>query len=283
MFRKTAITLFCFVLGFHVAFAQNANKQNVIQWEFLEVSGSVYSDYYLGGKKNRNYNYLTSGESFRGLASLEWIKNSGWEMVTVVFYGESGSNFFFKRRYDKKRTDDEIKWLKNETEKETVVIKPSVLIDLDEIEFKQKLADFNKNEEVRIRNALEQIKELPIKIISVSSKSRNPNESEVGAEIVLDATSVLLKDGKYYRASEAEKYYLEAAKRILDKTQVSLQSSLEGNSERISKGWYQLQTVGKFDFYGGVNIKVSVIIIVNGQQNIVSQGVVNGRWKTEGK
>ena len=279
MFRKTFITLFAIALFFGVSSAQN-NK--LTQWEYLEVSGPKYSsdeDHTI--KYYRDYNYLTSVTFFIGQNSLEWMKNSGWELVSVVNNGESPVSMFFKRPFEKTRTDNEIARLKEGFESvNQVPQKPaqSALVDLDEQEFQQKLADFNKRQETRLRTALEQVKNLPLKIISVQSKSSRLDGELSKAEIVLDATAVLLKDGKNYRSSEADKYYRDSVRRILDSIGVISNSNLDNTAKNISKG--QPPTpIGKFSYFGSeVAVYTSVIININGQQSIISQGMVSGEW-----
>jgi len=281
MFRKTVVALFALTLLSGVSFAQNSKTRNFSQWEYLEVAG-ISSCYTPSRYFNcRRYNYLTTEVSFQGRASLEWMKTSGWELVGIAAIPESSATLFFKRPLDRIRTENEIAQLKKDYEMEvqTVPTPPkSALTDLDEQEFLQKLADYNRTEEINLRAALGQIKNLSLRIVSVRSKTQRLDSAAISAEIVLDATSILLKDGKSYRSSEAEKFYQDAAKQILKNLRLTSSSSpISGNAQRISKGSFSPQPIGKFsEIYGGFTIMISVVINICNQQNMVAQNQING-------
>jgi hypothetical protein len=214
MQKRWLAALFLVFLYVSFTFAQNVRKQNEAQWEFLQVSAVRTCNLYGFQKDCRRYEYIASGEFFDAQNSLVWIKESGWELVGVST-SENFHALYFKRLYNKARTENEIVWLKKEFEKESPKPAASSLIDLDTIENKQKLDAFNQSEVSRMRTALEQISGLPIKIISVASEAVSVRNPRAGAEIVLDATPVLLKDGNRYRSSDADKYYQDAVKLIL--------------------------------------------------------------------
>ncbi len=258
MFKKWFIGLFLVALCASVSFSQNTQKQNETNWEFLSM--------YAG-----NCNYLTSNISLQCPSSWEWLKESAWEMV-----GVNECCVYFKRPYNKARTDKEIEWLKKKFNSQKQ--NEFNLVDLDKSETKQKLDEFNRSEEVKLRNALEKVKEFPLRIITVESKARDLNQPSIAAEIVLDATSILLKNGKY-RSSEAEKYFNENTKRILEIIGLSVAYSYNGNALSISNGGFKPFKFGTFDnYYSGIHLKISVIVNYNNQQNIVAQNFIGGKW-----
>lgn len=258
MCKKWFFGLFLMFFFLSVSFAQNTSRQNETNWEYLTLIAE-------------NCSFLTSGVSFQ--CSWEWIKESGWEMV-----GVNECCIYFKRPYNKARTEKEIEWIKKEFNPQKQ--DEFNLVDLDKSEAKQKLGEFNRSEETKLRNALEKVKDLPLRILTVESKAQALNQQSAAAEIVLDATLVLLKNGNY-RSSEAEKYFNENTKRILEIIGLSVDYSYSGNALRISNGGYKPLKFGKLNnYYSGIHLKISVIVNYNNQQNIVAQNFIGGKWMT---
>ena len=283
MLRKWFVGLFLIFLCLSFSNAQNSKKQNETPWEVLQVSAVINCG--RDGFKNdcREYSYLTSGILFKGQPSLEWMKESGWELVGVETYEQTPNpdRLYFKRRYDKARTEGEIERLKKEFENSESRTIDAGLKDLDSIENKQKLDEFNKGEELKIKTALQQIKALPLKIIEIKSASTELKKPHVSVEIALDATSVLLKNGNEYRASEAEKYFVTARKQIIDELKLISSTPYGGNAESISKGSFR-PAIGNIPNSGIYELFLRISIIVNFQnkQNIVAQGWASGKWVT---
>lgn len=283
MQKRWFVGLFLMVLCASFTFAQNVKKQADAQWEFLQVSTVRMCSEFGFQKSCRRYEYLTSGESFDAPDSLEWMRESGWQLVGVSV-NEGYQTLYFKRSYNKTRTDSEIERLKKEFLQKSSNAAANNLTDLDMIDGKQKLNAFNRSEESRIRTALEQISGLQLKIISLSSEAASVKSPRAATEIVLDATSVLLKDGNQYRSSEADKYFQDAARLILEKTQTTSIDRLESNAQLISNGNFELVEIGKFRLNNppnntSVTIKLSVIVNYNNNQNIVAQGWIYGRGR----
>lgn len=276
MLKNLFFTAFFTLLCFSFLSAQTSKKSADTNWEILLIYGLENRQTVSGvSYEIRTYNYLTSGAEFNGPVSLEWIKDSGWELVS------SDPVLYFKRRYNTQRTEKEIEWLKKEYEKNRSPIKPvsqNDLIDLDLVEYKQKSIDLGKSEKAKYENLLNQINEFPIKVISVETTSYDPKFSRVKAEIVLDATNVLVKDGKSYRSSEAEKYFQETSKKILEKLGLRIPSYISGLSWNISQGEVIPQKIGDFNrpVYG-ICLKISLILNLNNRQIIVSQGFIDTR------
>ncbi|HQU86513.1 MAG TPA: hypothetical protein PKY59_25505, partial [Pyrinomonadaceae bacterium] len=199
MLKNLLFAAFFTLLCFSFLSAQTSKKSDEINWEILLIYDleKIQTDDRFPFEM-RTYNYLTSGTVFYGPASLEWIKDSSWELVS------SDSGLHFKRPYNKQRTDKEIEWLKKEYEKSysaSQIVPQSDLIDLDLVEYTQKAIDLGKSEKAKYENLLKQINEFPLKVISVETTSYDSTFSRVKAEIILDATNVLIKEGKNYRSS----------------------------------------------------------------------------------
>ena len=278
MIKKWLSALFLAFLCASFSLAQGVKGQNETKWELLEISGTGACSS-ASGRNCRYYHYLTSGVSVRAQASLEWMKDSGWELVGVAtndqYYG-----LYFKRPYNKTRTDDEIKKISTEFEKD--IPKPTdnkLLVDLDAFEAQQKVAEFDKKEELKLRTALEGIKDLPVRIVSVSSGSLAANRTRVGAEIVVDATSVLLKDGNKYRSSDADRYFKEIVPQIADRINLSYNrnSRLQSYAQDITRGSFK-PVIGNYTFYDGVNLKISVVVNYKNQPIVVAQSTIRGEW-----
>ncbi len=300
MLKKTiGILVLCFLCS-TIAFAQSET-----QWEYLEVSPQTYTESYGVYKSNvsvRRYNYLNEGKSMFGEPTFERLGKAGWELVNAYSLENNTKNnttsYIFKRRYIKARTDKEIeeleKWLKQEVAK----IQPPKefnLNDLDVFEEKQNLAAYNRSQEEKLRNVLEQIKDIPIQIINVESVSPNIGRTSAAAEIVVDATSILLKNGNNYRSSEAQEYLKQVVAKIInrDNSPLKWQSNVGSNigntnAKAISVGSTTPQKIGQLRLNNvnyisdGILLRISIIVNYKGQQNIVNQIQISDiRWNDE--
>jgi len=283
MMKKRLLGLFLmFSLAFF-AFAQKNIKQAETGWEVLEISdiADCRLDFEVARRECRSYNYLTFGTTFTGLASLEWLKASGWEFVGILNRTSSADGLYFKRRYNKSRTEKEIERLKNE-------FKTSQgrkgLTELDESEFQQQIRQFKQKEIARLKTLLEQSGNRALKIIGVESDALSASQPYLRAEIVLDGTPELLKEGGNYRASEADRYFQEKVGQIVRIINLSPNAVLFSNAQRIAKGEFVPVKIGEFKLlYSGVALKISVVVNYGNQQITVAQGWVYGRWATEQK
>lgn len=288
MVKKWFAGLFLVFLCLSFSSAQNTKKQReASSWEYLEIS---IIDRSCGSPSYpcRRYYYFNSGTRLNGPVALEWLNGAGWELANVTSNEGSLNGLLFRRAFDRERTEKETQWLSEELAKEiqkreTTPIKD--LVDLDETEAKQKLIDFNRAEETRLRAALERFKTVPLKILTVSSKAETVGRSSVGAEIVIDGTSTLLKNGNLYRSSEANKFYKETMQQLLESAGLFVASgssySLEGNAPGISKGGFKPQLGNFIVNRNGVVLKVSVFVNYRNNQIIVAQSWVYSRWLTD--
>ena len=272
MSKRIFITLFLLALCVSLSSAQTVNKQ----WEYLEVS-QVQSCYVFSGgyyASCRNYNFFNEGKIIQGTTSLDWLGKSGWDLVGATSAGEdnSGTKLVFKRSYDKSKTDREIEELQKTTPTKPKPNEPiNDLIDLDSQEAKQKLDEFNRQEEERLRNALSKLNNSAIKVVNVKAAASELDKTSLASEIVVDGTSVLLKDGNKYRSSEAKSYWQEIVKQVSSLPELNIKSS--------SQNYTRFQ-IGKLaNSFGNISIGITVTVNYKNDQIIVAQGIANGTWK----
>lgn len=271
MSKKFFTTLFLFTFCVSVSFAQSINKQ----WEYLEVSQIIqtYNTYTQEVVPYRTYNFFNSGKIVSGTTSLDWIGKSGWELVGAVSTGENSleTKLIFKRLYNEQVTNREIEELEKSFKERLKKPPAAELIDLDAQEAKQNLDEFNRKEEERLRTALSKINNSPIKVVNIKSLASVANKTSLAAEIVVDGTSALLKDGNKYRLSEAKTYLQEVAKQVLAVPDLNL-SSFSQNVARFQ--------IGKLsNNYGRIIIGITVVVNYKNNQIVVAQGVATGDWK----
>lgn len=273
MFFKIFVAIFLVIFSFTISFAQNEN-----QWEYLEVSeiNNSYKDF---SESYRFYKYLNRNISFRGESALDRIGKAGWELVGVVNSNSEGSaaRLIFKRKYNKEHTDEEIKELKK-WELSVITDEPAPsrnfnIIDVDLVESNQTIVNYNRSQEQKLRNILEKIKDLPFRIVSVKSNSKVVGQTALGAELVVDATKILLKDNKTYSSSETEKYFREVLEKIINQIPLEwLTEQLPSQAKAISEKGYRIQ-IGDFNsFSDGIYLKTSLVIEFQGQENVVDVG-----------
>lgn len=255
-----------------------------IPWEYLEISSPSYSIRENETLHYRHYNFLTAGESFSGPTSLAWLKGTGWELTSTVSFPESGQTvMYFKRQVDDARTSREISLLKNKYDSQPIVRAPSKqnrkVVDLDRTEQGQKLVEYNRTEEAKLRAALGMVQGVPMKILSVRSGASNVGSSRVAADVVIDASSILVKNGNQYRSSEADTYLRDTALKIAQTARISYRDDIQPNAALISEGLRTPEEPGKEITPGGsVSIRLTLVIVVMGEQNIIAQGYINGNW-----
>jgi hypothetical protein len=287
MFRQCLLTVVIFLSGFGVLYAQGKTERGVVLWEYLALTPvqTDYSSNNIGARVFRDYNYLTSEEFFRGPALLGWLKDSGWEMTGAVSSEQSNLTYlYFKRPYKAVRTKNEVEKLKKAKEVSTAVASkpapPPILIDLDRADESQKTDERDRADETRLRSGLGKVKDLPVTVVSVTGQGTSPTVPHVAAEIVLDATGALLKNGNEYRASEVEKYGKDAANLIADTARIKMGNTVvEGRARAISyKSFAPVKIGTPFVPYDDIGIRISVVLNGKGGQIIVWQGWISGKW-----
>ena len=184
MFKKSFIVLCLLLFCSIISFAQNVNRQNETQWEYLIVYNS--SEFNELGKK-------------------------GWELV-----GVSSDGYFFKRPLDEERTKHEAnlqynKYLEDEKAKEEKV----KFTDLDAVAyFEDKKAQEDIAKE-KLKQLLKSFKGYEIISSEINANFPRTDNRFLKAKIVIDATKSLLIDGYKYRSSEVSKYVQNAKNDVL--------------------------------------------------------------------
>ena len=278
-----------FVLVFLVVLCVSCFAQKEVkQWEYLAVYDVVQrvdpeTRVPFGA---RNYYFVNENKSLAGGTDIGWLIKAGWELVGAAAGGETVyTGLYFKRAYDPSRTQKEIKEVEKSFEKEktaAIALKTgnelkasqNAPVDLDAVEAKEKLRVFNLAAEKKLRTAFEQIKEPQFKIFSITGNSDSLNRERLRAEIVIDGTSLLLKDGNY-RLSEARNYLKETTARIRDQIGIVSDPNIYISSRN--------QKIGTQGPYGdsGVFIRMSLIVRYNNEEYLLAQTDVRGEWKKE--
>lgn len=248
-------------------------------WEYLIVSVGTFSDKekltvadkWLGRRQGSIgfYQDTSTQNEFDRLGKL------GWELVGIVpgGAGESqastdNSKFIFKRRFEAARSAreaEESKQLANELKNnQPEKGKAESLVELDQAEFVSKQNEVAGKAKARL--------EQTIKNTSIGSvtnlRTRNFNNIlQVTGEVIVDASSALLKDGNKYRLSEAKKYARQIATEIFNKVglrQVSLNENFFSEYRNSNNG--------------EVFIKLSIVINHNGADRKIAEGYINANW-----
>jgi hypothetical protein len=212
-------------------------------------------------------------------AVLDELGSAGWELVAATPTTEQhAGNYVFKRPFDRARSQREAAEVQR-LEKEAsaagtgtipLPVKKEPLIDLDRADVKA--ADDAVAEKAKVR--LEQaIKESGLGTLVNIRTFYNNYSKETSAELTIDGSAVLLKDGNKYRASEAQKYVSEIATELFKKSGLQLG---KGADRYYFEG-------GGFNQRGEIQIVISVIVKYNGKNSQVGRGTIVADWATSNK
>jgi hypothetical protein len=243
----------------------NTASSPIIQMEKEAAAAKVgFRSIYYGDKLVRysdNANYQ---------AALDELGKTGWELVSVIPpAGDQAGTYIFKRQFDRGRSQRELaETAKLEQDaragiKQTLAKEP--LIDLDR-------ADVKAADDAIANKAKEKLEEA-IKnaglssLVSVSTRYDRYSK-ETRAEVTIDGSGVLLKDGNKYRTSEAKKYVGQVAAELFRKS---------GLQQVPGTDKYYFENEG-MDRRGEIIVSLSVIIKYNGRENYVSRGIITGNW-----
>ncbi|MGI8849503.1 MAG: hypothetical protein ACR2HT_04985 [Pyrinomonadaceae bacterium] len=138
------------------------------------------------------------------------------------------------------------------------------LVELDEAEFNNKQNEVADKAKARFEQA---IKNTSISSVTNLRTEFSDNTKQVFAQIEVDASSVLLKDGNKYRLSEAKKYTRQIAVELFSKIGL----------KQVSPNQDFFSDYRNFD-NGEVFIKLSIVINYNGAARKVAEGYINGNW-----
>ncbi len=281
MFTKILNLSLVIVFGCCLLSAQTSKKSVSDEtWEYLIVSNGNFgdkeklnvTDKWLGRRQGNAgfYQFAAPQNEFDRLGKL------GWELVGIVPGGAGenpasieNSRFIFKRQFDAVRSareTEEAKQLANETK----IIQPDKgktenLVELDRAELVNKRKETAEN----AKTNLEQIINNP-SIVSIQNvETQYPNNTKLGrADIIVDGSAALLKDGNKYRLSEAKKYARQIAAEIFNKVGL----------RQVSPSEDFFSENGNFSNRGGVLFRLSVVINHNGAAREVAGGYITGNW-----
>lgn len=230
-----SLILFCLLspaLLTSAAFAQKESQQ----WEYLEVDG------------------YTS-------RSLNELGKKGWELVVFGRFEGAPVKFIFKRPFDAERSRMEAE---NAAQSEPQQARAQ-FIDLDFADAVSDRKERERRADEKIEQAIRKIKGFAVVSVKPASWFPSANDRRARADVVIDASKELLKDGNKYRSSEAAEFIRRAALEIYKAAEL--------------KPKYQNQEPFQTSFQPnlrGVNIKLSVIVSYNGNSKTVAEGAVVG-------
>ena len=245
-------------------------KTNTLPYGY-ERNGKIYFAYL--------FNFV------RVQAAIDSLGKNGWELVGIVppdlKNGTSSPNetgLIFKRKFDRNRSEREFKyWRRRELTQiakfEQTSPDPNEIIDLDDLELRKKTVDLRRDDERKLRQALEKVKNVSLKINKVSSGSYYSEKQakffDAFADVTIDGSAALLKDGNKFRFSEAKKYLKEKADDIFN--QIGLRAAKSGDQT--------LPTFFENGFESGRGntlIKINLVLNYQGKSKTVTEGFLRG-------
>lgn len=249
------------------------------QWEYLVIEFSGGGSYLISTEKEpavgkvgwREDNYgnrlVRYADNRSTQAVLDEMGKRGWELISVA--SAEIKSFVFKRPFIATRSAKETAELEKLEQDVKAGIKPVVkkepLVDLDRADARaadDALANQAKSKlEQAIRNAgLESLVSVKTQYSSYSRES--------WAEVMIDGSAQLLKDGNKYRETEAKKYVNEVADKLFKNSGLQ---QVPGTD----RYYFDIGGVSK---RGEIVINLSVFIKYNGRDSIVSRGAITGNW-----
>jgi len=280
MFTKILSFTLVIVFGCCLLSAQTPKKSVSDEtWEYLVVSVTTFGDKEYLNIANKWLGRRQGSLGFQQDTStqneFDRLGKLGWELVGIVpgGAGESqasieNSRFIFKRQFDAARSAHEIeesKQLANETKSnQPNKGKAENLVELDQAQFVSKQNEVAGKAKARLEQAIKNTS-----IGSVTNlRTRNfSNILQVTGEVIVDASSALLKDGNKYRLSEAKKYTRQIAAELFNK--IGLRQ-VSPNEDFFSE--YRNSNNGE------VFIKLSIVINHNGADRKIAEGYINANW-----
>ncbi len=207
---------------------------------------------------------------------LDRIGKLGWQLVGIMPANVNdnpsleNSKFIFKRKLDLARSEREAEELKKLLDEiKTNPPKPinnTSLIELDNADFAAKQNEVADKAKARLEQA---IKKTSITSVVSLATSYSSNPKQTYAELLVDGSSALLKDGNKYRLSEAKTYTRQIATELFNKIGLKQVSPNED--------FYKEQGES-FSYQGEVSIRISVAIKYNGVTRNITNGYITGNW-----
>lgn len=279
MLKKFLGLIFVILLSSSL-FAQNNPSDGV--WEYLIVSPATFNDREnlavpdkWIGRRQGNVGFFQE----RGIQNeFDRLGKLGWELVGVLPMnsGEQSSinyaKFIFKRRFDAARSQyeaEEQKRLLEELKNKSPQTRTSDVgfIELDQAEFTAK----EKETSDKIRANFEQaVRSANIKA-DISRFEYNTRRKDIYAEITVDGSATLLKDGNKYRLSEAKVFLRQVADELFNKIGLKPVSATEDFFNEH----------GSFSNRGNVTVRIVVNVSNNERIKNVVSGYITGNWNIQ--
>lgn len=265
-----------------VAFVSNTVSQDKTptqsseSWEYLIVSVSNFND---KSPLNVSEKWMGRRQGNVGFFQDVGIQNEfdrlgklGWELVGTLTPTTEPSNniqinyskFIFKRKYDTERSKREIEE-QSKLLDEFRVVKSKSNIEFIELDYADSIG-----KEREIYNRVKSQFETSIKKSGLNLETRrfdySSREKFIYAEIVINASAELLKDGNKYRLSEARKYLRQISEDIFNKSGMTVSSP---NAEYYSES-------GSFQTNGNVKIYIGIAVKNGDFEKRVTNGYITG-------
>jgi len=254
------------------------------QWEYLVISfGKTYfSDPNAepetktkGLSKLISYSRIGVVSATEAL-TVEWQMDTlgkfGWELVGIVGAIGGDQQMVFRRRYDPTQSRAEAALIREEGERLLATqrqlasdLAQADFVDLDEVERIAAIAQTRQTEETRLRSAIDSLRNPAINNVKIVSTASAPNGSAVRAEVTVDGSVQLLREGNKYRSQEAQTLSNQIAAAIYSAAGLI---SEYGAASSSNLG-YSL---------GEVKISVSISVSNQGKQKTVATAVTGGKW-----
>ncbi|HEV7643430.1 MAG TPA: hypothetical protein VGO50_05740 [Pyrinomonadaceae bacterium] len=203
-------------------------------------------------------------------AALDELGKAGWELVSVIPPAEERPvSYIFKRPFERGRSQKELaevaKLEQDAKAGKKTVIRKEPLVDLDRAEVLAADDAVAGRAKAKLEEA---IKSAGLSSL-VSVRTRYDSYSrETWAEVTVDGSGILLKDGNKFRTSEAKKYVSEIASELFKKSGLQ---PVPGTDK------YYFEN-GNVDKKGEIVINLAVFVKYNGRDNFVGRGAITGNW-----
>lgn len=203
-------------------------------------------------------------------AALDELGKAGWELVSVIPPTEDRPvSYIFKRPFERVRSQKELaevaKLEQDAKAGKKTVIRKEPLVDLDRADVLAADDAVASRAKARLEEA---IKSAGLSSL-VSVRTRYDSYSrETWAEVTVDGSGILLKDGNKFRTSEAKKYVSEIAAELFKKSGLQ---AVPGTDK------YYFEN-GNVDKRGEIVVNLAVFIKYNGRENFVGRGAITGNW-----
>jgi len=213
--------------------SQSVSRGTSRQWEYLVVSfGKAYfSDPDLepetktaGLSKLVSYSKLgvvSAQEALTVQSQMDTLGKFGWELIGIVGAIGGDQEMVFRRAYDPEQSKTKATLIREEGERLLAArreiladLEHADFVDLDATERAMAIAQTRQKEEARLRAIITALNNPAIVDTKIVSTAPTADSSGVMAEVTVDVSSQLLKEGNKYRSSEAQAMAKQIARTI---------------------------------------------------------------------